>query len=111
MISERTGVVNRARNAARSRSAPTAGMCSVPEAEEMRAEAQAETTWLRERTGGKHARGTSVVPFSMHNIDEVLGDVGVDVSGATKAKQWLLPLNPSDYKSLTPKLAKKLAAS
>ena len=30
----------------------------------------------QERTEGKHARGTNVIPFSMHNIDEMLDEVG-----------------------------------
>ncbi|MEP7088770.1 MAG: hypothetical protein ABI776_01580 [Nocardioidaceae bacterium] len=66
---------------------------------------------MRERTNGQHARGTNVIPFSLHNIDEVLSDVGLDVGRATKMKQWLLPLDPSNYRFITPKLAKRLGVA
>lgn len=53
--------------------------------------------WTLERTGGTSSKGTNIVPFSMHNVDEVLGDLGLKLSRATRAKEWLLPVDPSDY--------------
>ncbi|MFI5622074.1 flavin-containing monooxygenase [Nocardioides sp. NPDC051685] len=82
----------------------------VPSTEEMEAHVTARLAWMRERTDGHHARGTNIIPFSMHNIDEVLGDVGLDVSRWVKAVQWLLPINPKAYASITPRLVEKLAA-
>lgn len=82
----------------------------VPPAEEMEAHVTARLAWMRERTDGHHARGTNIIPFSMHNIDEVLGDVGIDVSKRVKAVQWLLPIDPKAYASITPRLVEKLAA-
>ncbi|OIJ24964.1 flavin-containing monooxygenase [Nocardioides luteus] len=83
----------------------------VPSTEEMEAHVTARLAWMRERTDGHHARGTNIIPFSMHNIDEVLGDVGLDVGRLTKAVQWLLPINPKAYASVTPRLVAKLAAT
>ena len=77
---------------------------SAPETERV----AARLAWMRERTNGQHARGTNIIPFSLHNIDEALSDVGLDVGRLTKAKQWLLPLNPSNYRSITPRLARRL---
>ncbi|MER7557650.1 FAD-dependent oxidoreductase [Nocardioides sp. NPDC126508] len=82
----------------------------VPSTEEMAEHVTARLAWMRERTDGHHARGTNIIPFSMHNIDEVLGDVGLDVGKLTKAVQWLLPINPKAYASVTPRLVEKLAA-
>ncbi|WP_328528875.1 NAD(P)/FAD-dependent oxidoreductase [Nocardioides sp. NBC_00368] len=82
----------------------------VPPVEEMEAHVTARLAWMRERTDGHHARGTNIIPFSMHNIDEVLGDVGLDVGRLTKAVQWLLPINPKAYASVTPRLVEKLTA-
>ncbi|MEI7054621.1 NAD(P)/FAD-dependent oxidoreductase [Nocardioides sp. CCNWLW239] len=82
----------------------------VPPVEEMADHVANRLAWMRERTDGHHARGTNIIPFSMHNIDEVLGDVGLDVSKRTKAAQWLLPINPKAYASVTPRLVEKLAA-
>jgi len=36
----------------------------------------------------------------MHNIDETLDDVGVNLSPSTKVKQWLLPVDPTAYKGM-----------
>ena len=87
-----------------------AGAHDVPPAEEMAAHVDERVAWLRERTDGHHARGTNIIPFSMHNIDEVLDDVGLDVGRMTRAMQWLLPINPKAYASITPRLAQKLEA-
>ncbi|MFJ9393124.1 flavin-containing monooxygenase [Nocardioides sp. NPDC101246] len=82
----------------------------VPPVEEMEAHVTERLAWMRERTDNHHARGTNIIPFSMHNIDEVLSDVGIDVSKRVKAVQWLLPINPKAYASITPRLVEKLAA-
>jgi hypothetical protein len=71
-------------------------------------ETRERLAWMRERTGGMHARGTNIIPFSMHNVDEVLSDVGLDVPKRTKAKQWLMPVKPADYRRITPKLARRM---
>ncbi|CAM5418556.1 hypothetical protein [Eoetvoesiella caeni] len=65
---------------------------------------------MEERTEGKHARGTNIIPFSMHNVDEMLGDIGIDVSRMTRFKQWLLPPNAKDYRMVTTRLLKRQRA-
>ena len=87
-----------------------AGHHQPPARDAMLAETKERLAWMRERTGGMHARGTNVIPFSMHNVDEVLSDVGIDVPRRTKAKQWLLPVKPADYRRITPKLVRRLQA-
>lgn len=56
--------------------------------------------WMEERTEGKHARGTNIIPFSMHNIDEMLNEMGMNVSALTRFKQWLLPASAADYRKV-----------
>lgn len=87
------------------------GNHTLPPAREMEAQVRDRLAWMRERTGGMHARGTNVIPFSMHNIDEVLSDVGIDVPGRVKAMQWLLPPDPSDYRFITQALARRLGVA
>lgn len=87
------------------------GNHTLPSREAMLAETRERLTWMRERTDGMHARGTNIIPFSMHNIDETLADVGLDVPRRTKAAQWLLPPNPRSYRRITPKLAKRLGVA
>lgn len=76
------------------------GSLELPPAEQMRAQVGEQLRWMEQFSEGKHARGTSVIPFSMHNIDEVLSDLRLDVGGLTKARQWLLPVDPSSYRSV-----------
>ena len=83
----------------------------LPPPPEMEARVRERLAWMRERSQGKHARGTNVIPFSMHNIDEVLSDVGIDVPRRVKALQWLLPPRPGSYRSITPKLARRLGVT
>ena len=80
------------------------GGSKLPPVEERRVQVQERLKWMEERTEGHHARGTNLIPFSMHNIDEVLDEIGITVSGATKQKEWMMPINPSDYRVITTKL-------
>ena len=57
---------------------------------------------------GNHARGTNIIPFSVHNIDETLNDIGINVTMLTRAKQWLFPVNPSDYRGVVQTLKKRI---
>lgn len=84
------------------------GNHALPAREDMLAQRRATLDWMRERTHGQHARGTNIIPFSVKNIDEVLSDVGIGVSALTRAKQWLLPIDPGAYAHVTPTLAKRL---
>jgi dimethylaniline monooxygenase (N-oxide forming) len=63
--------------------------------------------WMEERTDGKHSKGTNIIPFSLHHIDELLRDMNLQLSALTRFKQWLLPTSPSDYKVVTTKLLKR----
>lgn len=80
------------------------GQHQVPPVDERRRIVARQLRWMEQVTGGHHARGTSVIPFSMHNIDEMLDDLGLNVGKATKAMQWLLPVNPRSYRNVAKKL-------
>lgn len=82
----------------------------LPPDADMLSETRDRLAWMRERTKGKHARGTNLIPFSVHQIDEVLSDVGINVGLMTRFNQWLMPINPQAYKRITPRLAKRMAA-
>lgn len=85
------------------------GILDLPPLEERRTAVAERVRWMEERTQGKHARGTNVIPFSLHNIDETLADIGIDISGGQKVKQWLLPVDPRAYATLLPQLKEKIA--
>lgn len=85
------------------------GNSMLPETrEEQMRETREKLDWLEERSKGKHAHGTNLVPFSLHSIDDTLQDVGVDLSRWQRFKQWLLPVDPTAYKGLVGQLRKKL---
>ncbi len=77
------------------------GAMRLPPVEQQRAKVHERLRWMEQRTQGKHARGTNVIPFSMHNVDEMLGDIGIDVGPATRGLQWLLPVDPCAYRCVT----------
>ncbi|WP_125776725.1 flavin-containing monooxygenase [Antribacter gilvus] len=85
-----------------------AGLVELPPLDERRRLVAERVHWLQERTNGRHARGTNVIPFSLHNIDETLGDLGLDIGSAAKLKQWLLPVDPTAYRGMTARLRQRI---
>jgi dimethylaniline monooxygenase (N-oxide forming) len=79
----------------------------LPSLEERRADVRRRLVWMNRRTHGKHAHGTNVVPFSMHNIDEMLSDLALDVPRTTRLRQWLLPVDPSAYAPVAEQLRRR----
>lgn len=85
------------------------GKAIMPPLAQRRREVQERLRWMEERSDGKHARGTNLVPFSMHNVDESLANMGLQVSRVQRAKEWLLPTNPQNYKFVAKKLLSRTA--
>ena len=81
----------------------------LPPVEVRRAQVAARVQWMEERTDGNHARGTNVIPFSVHQIDETLADIGINASPAARLMQWFMPVNPSSYARVLPQLREKVA--
>ncbi|MFJ6567443.1 flavin-containing monooxygenase [Streptomyces sp. NPDC091292] len=69
-----------------------------------------QLAFMDDATDTHHCRGTKIIPFSMHNVDEVLGDLGLNISARVRASHWLNPIDPAAYKNVTPALLKRLAA-
>jgi len=83
------------------------GGMTLPPKDVQRAHVAERLRWMEERTEGRHARGTNIVPFSVHNIDELLEDIGFGVSRLTRFKEWLLPVDPGAYAPITTKLLRR----
>jgi cation diffusion facilitator CzcD-associated flavoprotein CzcO len=90
--------------------ADLAGGLTLPDDETRRADVAGQLAFLDDATGAHHCRGTKIIPFSIHNVDEVLGDLGLQISRGTRATHWLNPVAPAAYRDLTPALLKRLAA-
>ncbi len=63
--------------------------------------------WMEARTDGKHSKGTNIIPFSVHQMDELLKDINLELSALVRFKQWLAPVVGSDFKNLTKRLQKR----
>lgn len=83
------------------------GSMRLPAAPERRAEVREWLSWTEERTQGQHSHGTNVIPFSMHQIDEMLADLGIDIGRTARLKQWLLPVDPGAYQAVAGRLHRR----
>ncbi|MGW1681879.1 flavin-containing monooxygenase [Saccharopolyspora sp. NPDC002376] len=77
------------------------GGLNLPPVERRRAFVQRRLRWMEERTDGKHARGTNIIPFSLHNIDEMLSDLCTGIGRRHRFTEWLLPVDPGAYTRVT----------
>lgn len=84
-----------------------AGGIDLPPVEARRTRVTERLRWMVERTEGKHARGTNIIPFSVHNIDEMLSDLGTGVGRHRRFAEWLAPLRPSAYRRVTRELLRR----
>ncbi|SMD22900.1 flavin-containing monooxygenase [Kibdelosporangium aridum] len=91
--------------------ADLAGALTLPDAATRRADVVGQLAFMDDATGTHHCRGTKIIPFSMHNADEVLGDLGMQIGRFTRAGHWLNPVSPKAYRKLTPALLARLAAT
>lgn len=83
---------------------------AMPTATEQNRTIDERLAWMEARTDGKHSKGTNIIPFSVHHIDELLSDLGVGVGRATHFAEWLRPIDPGDYAKLTPALLRRVRA-
>jgi cation diffusion facilitator CzcD-associated flavoprotein CzcO len=75
-----------------------AGALALPPVGDRRKQVALELAYMKARTNGNHARGTSVIPFSIRNIDEMLADLGVPLSRRKRLAQWGRRVRPRDYR-------------
>ena len=88
--------------------ADLAGAVPLSEAAAMRQQITEQSAFMDAATDTHHCHGGKIIPFSMHNVDEVLGDLGVNVSPAVRALHWLGPIDPAAYRRITPAVLKRL---
>lgn len=83
------------------------GAHTLPPVEERLAYTVDRVAWMAERTRGHHARGTNVIPFSMHNVDEILDSIDLNVGWFARFLQWLGPVRPSAYRNVVKRLRQR----
>jgi cation diffusion facilitator CzcD-associated flavoprotein CzcO len=89
--------------------ADLAGAVPLPDAAGVRQAIAEQLAFMDDATNGHHCRGTKIIPFSMHNVDEVLGDLDLNISRGVRASHWINPINPAAYRRVTPALVRRLA--
>jgi cation diffusion facilitator CzcD-associated flavoprotein CzcO len=87
-----------------------AGRLELPDRDTMRTQVAQRLVFMDSATNGHHCHGTKIIPFSMHNVDEVLGDLGLDIGSLARARQWLGPIDPGVYRKVTADLAELFPA-
>jgi len=85
-----------------------AGTMATPDTETMSHAVVEQLAFMDIATDTHHCRGTKIIPFSMHNADEVLADLDLNINPLIRAAHWLGPVNPAAYRRLTPTLLKRL---
>jgi hypothetical protein len=90
--------------------AHVAGAVPLPDAEALRDAVVEQLAFMDEATNTHHCRGTKIIPFSMHNVDEVLSDLDLNISPVVRATHWLNPVDPAAYRRMTPLLLRRLAS-
>jgi cation diffusion facilitator CzcD-associated flavoprotein CzcO len=69
-----------------------------------------QIAFMDEATNRHHCRGGKIIPFSLHNVDEVLNDLELNIPGRVRASHWLNPIDPTAYRDVTPRLIRQLRA-
>jgi cation diffusion facilitator CzcD-associated flavoprotein CzcO len=88
--------------------ADLAGAISLPAPAAMRQQVTDQLAFMDVATDTHHCRGGKIIPFSLHNVDEVLGDLDVNISAAVRAWHWLMPVDPAAYRRVTPAVLGRL---
>jgi flavin-binding monooxygenase-like protein len=88
--------------------ADLAGAVPLPEPEAMRRAVAAQLSFLDETLGDEHRQGTKIIPFSLHNVDELLNEIRLNIPARVRATHWFAPVNPADYRHVTPNLVRLL---
>jgi hypothetical protein len=90
--------------------AAIAGEVPLPDTTAMRQAVDDQLSFMDTATDTHHCRGTKIIPYSMHNVDEVLGDLDVNIPKRVRASHWLNPIDPSAYRHIAPTVLARLTA-
>lgn len=76
------------------------GGIQLPPVAEQDREISERLAWTAARTDGKHSKGTNIIPFSLHQIDELLEDLDLKLPPLTRLGQWLKAVDAADFAPL-----------
>ena len=77
---------------------------TLPHPDVMNQSIDERLAWTEARTDGKHSKGTNIIPFSVHQMDELLNEIDLNIGLLKRFTQWLMPVVGPDYKTLMTRL-------
>jgi cation diffusion facilitator CzcD-associated flavoprotein CzcO len=83
------------------------GAIGLPSKDDRNADIDRRLAWMEARTDGKHSKGTNIIPFSIHHIDELLNEIDLNLSAATRFGQWFAAINAKQYAVIYKQLAQR----
>ncbi|MBF6246977.1 NAD(P)/FAD-dependent oxidoreductase [Nocardia elegans] len=86
-----------------------AGKLRLPAAAQREEQIDERLRWMTAGTGGRHAHGTTITPFTLHNIDEMLADLMFRLPLRSRLAQWARPVRPGAYRGLGERSAERAA--
>jgi hypothetical protein len=84
-----------------------AGRTTLPPPAERDRHIDERLAWMESRTDGKHSKGTNIIPFSVHHMDELLEEIDLRLPLLTRLKHWLTAINARDYAPLHRRLLRR----
>lgn len=87
------------------------GGLSLPPEAEQNAYVDERLAWMEARTDGKHSKGTNIIPFSIHHIDELLEEIDLQLPLAMRLKHWFVAIDAADYGGLGKRLLRRHGVS
>ena len=83
----------------RSGSRPTwPGAVALPDPRRCARRSTTQLAFMDDATDRHHCRGTKIIPFSLHNVDEVLGDLGPEHQRRGPRLALAQPVDPAAYR-------------
>lgn len=84
-----------------------AGRISLPSDDDQREHVDTRLAWMSARTDGKHCKGTNIVPFSLHHIDELLSDIQLSLPLMLRFKQWFRAVDAAQFRPIGRQLTQR----
>lgn len=83
------------------------GGMTLPGEAEQNAYIDRRLAWMEARTDGKHSKGTNIIPFSVHHMDDMLEAIDLRLPLMTRIKHWFVAIDAKDYAGLLPRLLRR----
>jgi hypothetical protein len=88
-----------------------AGAVPVPDPAAMRGAVVEQLAFMDVATNRHHCHGGKIIPYSLHNVDEVLDDLDLNIPARVRFSHWINPVDPGAYRGVMPALLDRLGTA